>query len=564
MSDTNNIDSNITTDPRTNPQIFLQASAAEDVTCGHPDKLADQISDAIVDAVLEQDKDGRVACETLVAHNRIVIAGEITSTAEIDYELIARGVISDAGYGDRRSGFDLAACDVDVRVGIQSPEIASAIGGSDRSSGAGDQAIVYGYATDETVWRLPHAVVHARSICTRLEYARTSQLPFLRPDGKVLVVQERESTDTHRIEHLTVSTQHAPEDAEHGVSLDEVRSKVEKELVSGLGSWGLTDTARVQINPGGSFVLGGPAADTGLTGRKLMVDTYGGMTRHGGGALSGKDPSKIDRTGAYAARWVAVSIITAGLARRCEVGLVYGIGSALPIGVLVDTFGTGRIDDVNLAHVVSQTFDLRPQALVEDLNLRSIRYRPLAVHGHVGRPELSLPWDQPAHVEQLLRLAGARSRRSTVLCRMGRLEHPQPEGVYQGTPTAEWRFPCMTCKHLTIPVLEDDPAQPAQKRRLPGKYHCHVCGQTDQYINVWISARANYHGRSRASWLAEGRVAGEQPNKGTRLPTMHELPWPMERVAPGGAHWINPTEEPIPQRERLVPIDDATATDLPN
>jgi len=377
---------------------------SESVTEGHPDKVADQVSDAILDACLEQDSRARVACESLVAPGNVVLAGEITTTAQVDRAAIARATIARIGYDDPELGFDAATVRVIDLVGQQSAEIAA---GVDRSlearavgieaagllTGAGDQGMMFGYACDETPELMPRPIVLAHALARALADARRAgAIERLRPDGKTQVTMRYENGVPVKLERLVISTQHAP-----GSDQDDLRDAVLKTVVIPLICdelfFGTAAHDLLIFNPSGSFVSGGPAADAGLTGRKIIVDTYGGMARHGGGAFSGKDASKVDRSAAYAARWVAKNIVAAGLARRCEVQIAYAIGVAEPVSVMVETFGTESLRPHLIERRVAEVFDLRPGAIIERLDLRRPIYAQTASYGHFGRDDGSLPWE---------------------------------------------------------------------------------------------------------------------------------------------------------------------------
>ncbi|HSL71230.1 MAG TPA: methionine adenosyltransferase [Longimicrobiales bacterium] len=352
---------------------------SESVTEGHPDKVADAVSDAVLDAILTQDPHGRVACEVLVTTGLALVAGEITTTTYVDIPGIVRGTIGSIGYTDSSYGIDAETCAVLVTIDRQSPDIAQGVD----TGGAGDQGMMFGYAVDETPELMPAPIMFAQRITHRLAQLRKSgQLPWLRPDGKAQVTVEYCDGQPVRIDTVVVSTQHSPH-----IGMDDLRAEVIEHVIVPVLPAALLDPnkTRFHINPTGRFVVGGPHGDTGLTGRKIIVDTYGGAGRHGGGAFSGKDPSKVDRSGAYAARWAARTVIAAGAARRCEVSLAYAIGVAEPVAVQVDTFGTGALPDERIASALHQVFDFRPRAIIEALGLRSPIFRPTAAYGHFGR-----------------------------------------------------------------------------------------------------------------------------------------------------------------------------------
>jgi len=376
---------------------------SESVAEGHPDKVADQISDAILDAVLAQDPNGRVACETLVKNNTVVLAGELKTSAEIDPEAIVRQVVRDIGYTLPELGFDADSCRVEQLLSAQSPQIGQGVDrGSVENQGAGDQGLMFGYASDETpeLMPLPIALAH-RLVQRQAQLRKDGTLPWLRPDAKSQVTVRYEDGVPVGLEAVVLSTQHAPD-----ISQAEIHAQVREHILRPVlpAQWWNDDLA-VHINPTGAFELGGPAADAGVTGRKIIVDTYGGMARHGGGAFSGKDPSKVDRSAAYAARHVAKNVVAAGLAKRCEVQVAYAIGVAEPVSVRVDTFGTGVLDDERLAALVRQVFDLRPGVISRRLDLLRPIYLQTASYGHFGRPELDLPWERTDLAAELRRLA---------------------------------------------------------------------------------------------------------------------------------------------------------------
>ncbi|MGH7468827.1 MAG: methionine adenosyltransferase [Longimicrobiales bacterium] len=352
---------------------------SESVTEGHPDKVADQISDAVLDAILLRDPQGRVACEVLVTTGLCLVAGEITTSTYVDIPGIVRGTIGSIGYTDSSYGIDADSCAVLVTVDRQSPDIAQGVD----TGGAGDQGMMFGYAVDETPELMPAPIMFAQRITQRLAWLRKSgELPWLRPDGKAQVTVEYRAGQPARVDTVVVSTQHAPH-----IAMDELREEIIARVVRPVLPEHLFDAqkTRFHINPTGRFVVGGPHGDTGLTGRKIIVDTYGGMGRHGGGAFSGKDPSKVDRSGAYAARWAARTVVAAQLAHRCEVALAYAIGVADPVAIQVDTFGTGRVPDEQIAKALHDVFDFRPRSIIESLGLRNPIFRPTAAYGHFGR-----------------------------------------------------------------------------------------------------------------------------------------------------------------------------------
>ncbi|WP_245569488.1 methionine adenosyltransferase [Agrococcus lahaulensis] len=392
----------------------LRLFTSESVTEGHPDKISDQISDAILDAMLAQDPEARVAVETLVTTGLVHVAGEVRTTGYVDIASVVRKVIVDIGYDSSEVSFDGNSCGVTVSIGEQSPEIATGVdtavearGGSvdplDRD-GAGDQGIMFGFATDETPSLMPATAWAAHRLAERLAAARRSaEIPFLRPDGKTQVTIGYDGFSPVSVDTVLVSTQHAP-----GVTNDEIRDAVIEHVIDPVvGELGLDASGmRAIVNPSGSFLTGGPKGDAGLTGRKIIVDTYGGAARHGGGAFSGKDPSKVDRSAAYALRWVAKNAVAAGLAKRLEVQAAYAIGMAQPVGLYVESFGTGVIDDLAIGAAIQDVFDLRPGAIVRDLELREPKYRQTAAYGHFGRELSGFTWERLDRVDALRAAAG--------------------------------------------------------------------------------------------------------------------------------------------------------------
>jgi S-adenosylmethionine synthetase len=382
---------------------------SECVTPGHPDKVCDQVSDAVLDAVLAKDPRGRVACETLVTTNLVVMAGEITTRVKVDYEKLARETIRNIGYHDPRLDFDADNAEVRVYVHAQSPDIAMGVdedSSKEKDIGAGDQGMMFGFACDETDVLMPAPAWWARLLVNRLVEARTSgEIPWLRPDGKTQVTVEYRGGRPARVDTVVVSTQHAED-----VGLEEVRRTVRERIVRPVFPKGMLDLAtRYHVNPTGRFVVGGPHGDSGLTGRKIIVDTYGGMGRHGGGAFSGKDPTKVDRSAALAARWVAKNVVASGLATRCEVQLAYAIGVSQPVSVRVDTFGTARVPEARIEAAVHEVFDLSPRGMIEALDLRRPIYRGLARDGHFGLDGGGRTWEKTDRVDALRAAAEARS-----------------------------------------------------------------------------------------------------------------------------------------------------------
>ena len=381
---------------------------SESVTEGHPDKICDQISDAVLDAILQQDPNGRVACETTVSTGLVHVMGEISTDCYVDIQKIVRDVVRDIGYDRAKYGFDCDTCGVIVNIDEQSGDIAMGVDKAlenktgeeaELQNGAGDQGMMFGYACRETPELMPLPISLAHALCRRLTEVRKSGLvDYLRPDGKSQVtVEYDENRRPVRVDTVVLSTQHAPE-----VSLETIRrDMIELVIRPTIGPALLDENTRYLINPTGRFVIGGPQGDSGLTGRKIIVDTYGGSAPHGGGAFSGKDPTKVDRSAAYAARWVAKTVVAAGLADRCQVQLAYAIGVAKPVSVLVETFGTSPVDDALLGRAVEQVSDLRPTAIIRDLELRRPIYRRLAAYGHMGREDLGVKWEDTSRADAL-------------------------------------------------------------------------------------------------------------------------------------------------------------------
>ncbi|GAB2516769.1 methionine adenosyltransferase [Nocardia sp. NPDC059240] len=393
---------------------------SESVTEGHPDKICDAISDSILDALLAADPRSRVAVETLVTTGQVHVAGEVTTTAYADIPTIVREKVLEIGYDSSAKGFDGASCGVNVAIGAQSPDIAQGVdtshearvGGEDDDiarQGAGDQGLMFGYATIETPELMPLPISLAHKLSRRLtEVRKSGVLPYLRPDGKTQVTIEYDGSIPKRLDTVVISTQHAADIDLDNLLTPDIREKVVDSVLAELKLPNPLDTSNVRllVNPTGKFVLGGPMGDAGLTGRKIIVDTYGGMARHGGGAFSGKDPSKVDRSAAYAMRWVAKNVVAAGLAERVEVQVAYAIGKAAPVGLFVETFGTELIDPIKISDAIGEVFDLRPGAIIRDLDLLRPIYAPTAAYGHFGRTDVDLPWERTDRAEKLRAAAG--------------------------------------------------------------------------------------------------------------------------------------------------------------
>ncbi len=381
---------------------------SESVTEGHPDKICDQISDAVLDAILAQDPNGRVACETTVTTGMVMVMGEISTHCYVDIPKIVREVIREIGYDRAKYGFDCDTCGIitsideqsgDIAMGVDKGLEAKEVSSQEEDNGAGDQGMMFGYACDDTEELMPMPISLAHKLAKRLaEVRKNGTLPYLRPDGKTQVTIEYENDAPVAVETIVISNQHAPE-----VDMEQIRADIKKHVIDAIVPKELiNDETKIYINPTGRFVIGGPQGDSGLTGRKIIVDTYGGMGRHGGGAFSGKDPTKVDRSAAYAARYVAKNIVAAKLAKRCEVQLAYAIGVAKPVSINVTTFGTGAVADEVLEKAVAEVFDLRPTQIIKTLDLRRPIYRQLAAYGHMGREDLGVNWEKTDKVQALL------------------------------------------------------------------------------------------------------------------------------------------------------------------
>ena len=398
----------IATEKGTKKEMAKYLFTSESVTEGHPDKICDQISDAVLDAILEKDPDGRVACETAVTTGMVLVMGEISTKCYVDIPKIAREVIRDIGYDRAKFGFDCDTCGIITSIDEQSGDIALGVdraleakeaGITEEDNGAGDQGMMFGFACDDTPELMPMPISLAHKLAKRLAQVRKDgTMPYLRPDGKTQVTIEYEDDRPVAVETIVVSNQHSPD-----VPMEQLRADIKREVIDAIVPKELMrPETKIFINPTGRFVIGGPQGDSGLTGRKIIVDTYGGMGRHGGGAFSGKDPTKVDRSAAYAARYVAKNIVAAKLARKCEVQLAYAIGVAKPVSINVNTFGTGKVADEVLEQAVEKVFDLRPTAIIRSLDLRRPIYRKLAAYGHMGREDLGVSWEKTDKVDALL------------------------------------------------------------------------------------------------------------------------------------------------------------------
>lgn len=379
---------------------------SESVTEGHPDKVADRISDAILDAIISEDENARVACETALSTGLALIIGEISTSSYVDIQKIVRKTLEEIGYNRGKYGFDSENCAVITAINEQSPDIAQGVndayesreeGKEEHSTGAGDQGMMFGYATNETEELMPLPISLAHKLTRKLtEVRKSGKIPYLRPDGKAQVSIEYDNGVPARVDTVVVSSQH-----DENIDIDELREDITREVINPVLGELKDEETKIFINPTGRFVIGGPKGDAGLTGRKIIVDTYGGMGRHGGGAFSGKDPTKVDRSGAYAARWIAKNIVAAGLADKAEVQVAYAIGVAEPVSIHVDTFGTGKVEDEVIAEAVEDVFDLRPEAIINQLDLKKPIYKDLSAYGHFGRDDLDLTWERTDKAEQL-------------------------------------------------------------------------------------------------------------------------------------------------------------------
>jgi len=387
--------------------------SSESVTEGHPDKMCDQISDAVLDAILKEDPDARVACETAVTRGLVLVMGEITTSCYVDIQTLVRETVREIGYDRAKYGFDCDTCAVLTSIHEQSPDIAQGVNESlehkrgelqqEFDIGAGDQGMMFGFACSDTEELMPLPISFAHGLCHKLAQVRKSNIiPYLRPDGKSQVTIEYDGLTPIRVDTIVLSTQHGPE-----VTHEQIEEDIKREVIFKVipEKW-FDENTKIYINPTGRFVIGGPQGDSGLTGRKIIVDTYGGYARHGGGAFSGKDPTKVDRSAAYAARYVAKNIVAAGIATECEIQVAYAIGVAEPVSIMADTFGTGVIPDGEIADIIKKVFDLRPAAIIHALNLRMPIYRQLAAYGHFGRKDIDLPWERIDKVQQIKDLAG--------------------------------------------------------------------------------------------------------------------------------------------------------------